>query len=184
VKKIPSIFERDWDGDRSLVTDKPTEAHTMLDGATATRKWDGTAAMVRDGRVYKRYDCKPGKTAPDGFEPAQDKDEKTGHWPGWIPVDRGKPEDKWFCDADLPENDGTYELCGPKIGGNPEGFDHHLFLEHGNLPLYHIPTDYDGLLDFFTQFRLEGIVWWKDGEPVGKIKRRDFGLPWPVTEEG
>lgn len=27
---------------------------------------------------------------------------------------------------------------------------------------------------------IEGIVFWKDGEPKCKIKRSDFGFQWPV----
>lgn len=28
-----------------------------------------------------------------------------------------------------------------------------------------------------------GLVFWKDGQPMCKIKRFDFGLPWPVKED-
>lgn len=30
---------------------------------------------------------------------------------------------------------------------------------------------------------LEGIVFWKDGQPQCKIKRTDFGFSWPVVKE-
>lgn len=30
---------------------------------------------------------------------------------------------------------------------------------------------------------IEGIVFWKDGEPLCKIKRTDFGFEWPVKDE-
>ena len=29
---------------------------------------------------------------------------------------------------------------------------------------------------------VEGLVFWKDGEPQCKIKRSDFGFEWPVEE--
>lgn len=29
-----------------------------------------------------------------------------------------------------------------------------------------------------TEAQMEGIVFWKDGEPRCKIKKTDFGLPW------
>ena len=38
-----------------------------------------TCGLVRDGRLYKRYDAKQGKTPPAGFEPAQDPDEVTNN---------------------------------------------------------------------------------------------------------
>ena len=129
MQKIPTIFERDWEGDRSRVTDNPTPAHALLEGAVPKRKRDGTACLLRAQRLYKRYDCKPGRTAPAGFEPVGEPDEKTGHHPGWVPVGDG-PEDRWFRGATVHSRiftgghpDGTYELCGPKVQGNPEGFD-------------------------------------------------------------
>lgn len=45
------------------------------------------------------------------------------------------------------------------------------------------PRDFAGLKEYLIAWQLEGIVWWRnpsdpDSEKV-KIKRRDFGLPWP-----
>ena len=36
----------------------------------------------------------------------------------------------------------------------------------------------------FLQYKneIEGIVYWKDRRPQCKIKRRDFGLQWPVKK--
>ncbi len=56
----------------------------VLDGeGIATRKWDGTACLVRDGILYKRYDRKLNpktgeyKSAPIGWEPCEEPDEIT-----------------------------------------------------------------------------------------------------------
>ncbi len=41
---------------------------------------------------------------------------------------------------------GSYELCGPKVNGNPEGSPHHVLVRHGALVL-EAPRDDDGLRD-------------------------------------
>lgn len=99
MKKIISLFQRNYEGDR-LVRDEVTPgAEWVLAGeGIATRKWDGTSCLYKDKILYKRHDAKNGKTPPVGFFPAQDPDEKTGHWPGWLPVGEGA-EDQWHREA-------------------------------------------------------------------------------------
>src|SRR3990172_1795141 len=138
VKKIISLFQRNYDGDRLVRDEIVPGGEWVIEGeGIATRKYDGTACMVKDGVLYKRYDAKSGKQPPHGFLPAQAApDVITGHWPGWIEVGNGG-EDKWHREAigkswpkcDMP--DGTYELLGPKIQGNPEKFEIHQLVPHG-----------------------------------------------------
>ena len=118
-----------------------------------------------------------GRTPPPDFEPAQPApDEKTGHWPGWVPVGEG-PDDQfhreaWSAAPSLP--DGTYELVGPKIQGNPDGFAAHTLVRHGEQELPDAPRDFEGLKAYLRDQTLEGIVWHHpDGRRV-KIKRKDF----------
>src|SRR4051812_48220728 len=126
MKKIPSLFQRDYD--TGAIRDELVPGtEWVLTTGVATRKWDGTCCLIRDGALYKRYDAKHGKTPPEGFVPAQDPDPVTGHWPGWLLVGNG-PEDKWHRDGFVntvkgnhkPLDDWTYELVGPKIGDNRE----------------------------------------------------------------
>jgi len=180
MKKIPTLFERDWDGDRSRVLPGPPKVDVAE--ATPTRKRDGTACLIRGGKLYKRYDAKPGRTPPPAFELVE-ADEMTGHAVGWVPVG-DSPEDKWHregCPRPSDLGNWTYELCGPKIQGNPEGVATHRLFRHGDDLLEDL-TDfsYDALREYLTINQIEGIVWWKDGQPVAKIKRRDFGLTWPT----
>jgi hypothetical protein len=51
MKKIPTIFERDWEGDRSKVLDRknPECAWVFAGEGKATRKLDGTSCMIRAG---------------------------------------------------------------------------------------------------------------------------------------
>jgi hypothetical protein len=179
VKKIISLFQRNYDGDR-LVRDEivPGAEWVAAGEGAATRKWDGTCCMVRDGKLFKRYDAKRGKTPPDGFEGAQEPDATTGHWPGWLPVGDG-PDDKWHREARehaAPLADGTYELLGPKIQGNPEGLESHCFAVHGKQFLNDAPRTFDALREYLATAGIEGIVWHHpDGRAV-KIKAKDFGI--------
>jgi hypothetical protein len=207
MKKIPSLFKRNYDGDR-LVRDEVVEGceWVIAGEGVATEKWDGTACMIKGGKLFKRYDAKARKKKPipKGFIPCQDEDMKTGHWPGWVPVGNG-PEDKWHREAfenlttsanpmrmmPKPE-DGTYELVGPKVQGNPHGLKAHELRKHGTATVWAThegvhrppPRDFHGLREFFRWHdRSEGIVWHHPDGRMCKIKRRDFGLPWPPEEK-
>ena len=178
MKKIISLFQRNYDGDR-LVRDEvvPGAEWVQAGEGIPTRKWDGTSCMVRGGKLFKRYDVKRGKTPPVGFEGAQEPDETTGHWPGWLPVGDG-PDDKWHREAweSVILADGTYELLGPKIQGNPEGMDSHCFVVHGGEEIPSAPRAFLALREFFDANNIEGIVWHHvDGRAV-KIKAKDFGI--------
>lgn len=183
MEKIVSLFRRDYAGTR-LVYDEivPGSEWVPAGEGIATRKYDGTCCRVRGGRLFKRYDVKRGKPAPHGFEPAQEPDPVTGHWPGWLEVGNGN-EDRWHREAcgpqqnpdavDLP--DGTYELCGPKVQGNPEGFAVHTLVRHG-AEVLDAPRDYASLKAYFETAGVEGIVWHHPDGRMVKIKAKDFGI--------
>lgn len=182
MKKIISLFQRNYDGDR-LVRDEivPGAEWVVAGEGEATRKMNGTCCMVREGKLYKRYDAKNGKTPPFGFEPAQEPDATTGHLPGWLPIGDG-PEDRYHREAfamipNLP--DGTYELVGPKVQGNPEGYSTHCLVRHGShtLELHDPPPrTFDALKAWFKGKNIEGIVWHHPDGRMVKIKARDFGI--------
>jgi hypothetical protein len=176
MQKIISLYQRNYDGDRLVRDEVVPGAEWVLAGeGVATRKWDGTACLVRGGRLFKRYDAKNGKTPPVGWEAAQEPDPVTGHWPGWLPVGEG-PEDKAYREANLDEiEDGTYELVGPKVNGNPEGFDHHWLIRHGKDDR-NAPRDFNGLREYLAIADIEGIVWHHPDGRMVKIKTKDFGL--------
>jgi len=178
MEKIISLFKRNYETDK-LVRDEivPGAEWVIAGEGVATRKYDGTCCLVRDGKLYKRYDAKKGKRPPVGFEPAQDPDPVTGHWPGWLPVGDG-PEDRWFREGweNIRQGfNGTYELCGPKVQGNPEGYDKHYLMLHGEESL-DAPRDFEGIKAFLADRDIEGIVWHHPDGRMVKIKKKDFGL--------
>ncbi len=182
MEKIPTLFERDWAGDRSRVLDAvvPGCEWVLAGEGVATRKYDGTCCLVRDRRLYKRHEVREGKSTPEGFEKVE-ADEATGKVIGWIPVGDG-PEDKWHRQAwevdggALP--DGTYELLGPKIQGNPERFPSHELLRHAAAEQLDDLADltYVGIMEYLADEDIEGIVWHHPDGRMAKIKKRDFGL--------
>lgn len=178
MKKIPTLFERDWNGDRSRVINQVhAGCEWVLSGeGRATRKLDGTCCMIRDGKLYKRRELRKGDVAPPLFEQI-DYDEETGKTVGWIPCDIG-PEDKWHMAAfegepGLP--DGTYELIGPKVQGNPEGWVSHQLILHGSFAEDNVPRSFEGLRDWLATQDIEGIVFHRHDGRMAKIKGRDFG---------
>ncbi len=183
MKKIVSLFRRNYDGDR-LVRDEvvPGAEWVAAGEGMATAKIDGTCCLVRDGRLYKRLEIPRGKTPPPGFEPASEVDPETGKQQGWLAVGDG-PEDRWHreaADAELP--DGTYELVGPKIQGNAERHEAHVLIAHGVVwfdgdP----PRDYLGLRAWLDGRDVEGIVWYHPDGRMVKIKGKDFGLRRPKS---
>lgn len=106
-------------------------------------------------------------------------DPVTGHWPGWLPIGDG-PDDKWHREAwegwakYAPVPDGTYELCGPKVQGNPEGFDFHILVPHGSIVLDDDPRTFETIRDHLKDAGIEGIVWHHPDGRMVKIKRSDF----------
>ncbi len=180
MKKTISLFARNYGGDR-LVRDAivPGAEWVAAGEGVAACKFDGTCCMWRDGKLWKRHELKAGKTVPSGFEAAQEPDSVTGDVPGWLPVGEG-PEDAWHRDALAATGgglaDGTYELCGPKVQKNPEGYASHVLVRHGSEVLADAPRDWIGLRSYLANKDIEGIVWHHPDGRMVKIKGKDFGL--------
>ena len=195
MKKIPTLFERQY-ADHHVVgiNDKVTEGFewVLAGEGVATIKYDGSCCMVKDGKLYKRYDAKKGKKPPAGAIPCCDPDPITGHWPHWVEVNPNDPGDKWFiaafenscygCFAD-EVNGSTFEAVGPHFQGNPYNLRQDILIEHGSSIADIKDRSFEGIKEWLRTTAVEGIVFWKDGEPQCKIKRTDFGFEWPVKEE-
>ena len=179
MKKIPTLFERDWNGDRSRVLPQVhSGCEWVLAGeGVATRKLDGTCCMIRDGELYKRRELREEDKHPPLFE-SVGYDDETKKTVGWVPCDIGS-DDKWHMEAfekesDLP--DGTYELVGPKIQGNPEHLTEHRLIRHGSVVEDDAPRSFEDLRMWFYKKDIEGIVFHHPDGRMAKIKLRDFGL--------
>jgi hypothetical protein len=186
MKKMPCLFVRDFS------TSPPTILREVTPGCEwvvtgigrATRKWDGTAVAIINGVLYARYDAKRGKPVPDGAVPCDKPDPVTGHHPHWVRADR--PQDVWIreaCGEVQYRADGTYEAVGPKIGGNPERLERHALARHGEHVFFDVERTFDGLCGYLANHQYEGVVFHHPDGQMCKIRRDDFGLPWPIVGE-
>lgn len=154
----------------------------------ATRKYDGTCVYHDvDGAWWARREVKPGKEAPPNFQPVE-TDETTGKTVGWEPIEQSAFA-KYHAQAvqfseSLSESsqwtEGTYELIGPKVNGNPEKAKVHVLIKH----------EYCATIDFLAANRtwdrikeamafcrtdgIEGIVFHHPDGRMAKIKAKDF----------
>ena len=186
MRKIPTLFKREF-CDHKVVKVMPEVTDGMewvLEGdGLATIKVDGSCCAIINGELYRRYDAKKGKKPPEGAIPCCDPDPITGHHPHWVKCEEDNPADKWFFYAYRntlqPIPDGTYEATGRHFNGNPYGFHDDTLIRHG-VDKVEVERTFEGIKKWLEEHAEEGIVFWKDGEPQCKIKRSDFGLPWPL----
>lgn len=198
MKKTPLVFVYNYENE-VITRDVKAGSEWVFDGeAVATIKFDGTACLFKDGKLWKRYDRKLSKNglrlvskghkptldmfkeAPEGFVPCESEpDVKTGHWPGWVPVSEDKPEDKWHIEAlkhlvkDLEEGK-TYELVGPAFAKNVYNLEHHELWEHGSEVAKLDEVTFDSILAYFKAHSIEGFVFHHPDGRVAKIRRKDF----------
>lgn len=194
MKEMPVLFRRRFgeNGEVELTREVTPGCEWVLEGlGEATEKVDGSAVALIDGVWYKRFDAKKGRRVPPGAIACEPKaDPVTGHWPHWIPADLNGKQNKRLKRAvdNTPwawagVSDGTFELVGRHINRNPYRLDDDFLERHGRIKLPDCPRDYDGLREYLSTHMIEGVVFWKDGEPKCKIRRKDFGFEWPVRCE-
>lgn len=71
--------------------------------------------------------------------------------------------------------DGSYEVIGPHFRNNPYKLEKDILVRHGEKVFRDVPRSFEGIKEYLDEHCMEGIVFWKDGEPGCKIKRSDFG---------
>jgi len=180
MKKIPTIFKRDINNLRKIVNVPHESCQWVFKGeGVATRKYDGACVKVEDGKYYKRREVKQGKNPPENFI-KEDFDSITGKTVGWVEVDPLAKDNKYHMEAfnQYPKlENGTYELLGPKIQGNPEKLDRHILMLHSSAKKYFdVPLTFEGLRCWLNDKDIEGIVFHHPDGRMGKIKKRDFNL--------
>ena len=90
----------------------------------------------------------------------------------------------------------TFEAVGPHFQGNPYHLEQDTVFAHGVLTADGLnqrtiflgavplitgkPRTFEEIRLYLENHEIEGIVFWKDGEPQCKIKRSDFGFEWPI----
>ena len=183
MEKIPTIFERNWEGNYGVL-DKYVKEFDFSD-AVATEKLDGTnvRVTVRNHtavRLEKRRN-------PDKIQKHKGIKE-----PWYVDASEYDPQDKWIQDAlkntnlsEIPDGEWSGEAVGINIQGNPLNLDKNIivFFTLGQAPIHeNVPTTFNELKEWLPKQKskysndcfIEGIVWhWENGDMV-KIKTKDF----------
>lgn len=193
MRKIPTLFVRDPRDMRYVTREVHPDCKWVLDGeGTATRKYDGTCVMLDlAGEWWARREVKPGKHAPAGFVQVE-HDRLTGKTVGWEPIGQSAfvKYHAQAVDSHVERRTGypaflagTYELCGPKINGNPEDYTRHLLVRHADAEPLDLTEDGPGpysvdeivsMVRWVGERGWEGIVWHHPDGRMAKLKRRDF----------
>lgn len=182
MKKISTLYKKDPSNLARCIDEiNPENTWVFIDAdVRATRKYDGTACAVINGQLYKRYDVKKGKAVPEWAIPCQEPDEVTGHWPHWILCQHDNPADKYhllaFVGKSLP--DGTYELIGEKVQGNPEKIQGYELVLHGafDLDLTLRNYDFETFKSYLESVDIEGIVFHHPDGRMCKLRKSDYGI--------
>lgn len=185
MKKISTLFKKDPQDLGRVINEVNPENEWVFTYGIPTRKFDGTATAIINGEIYKRYDVKKGRQVPDGAIPCQEADLITGHHPHWLKCSHDKNEDKYFFEgfnslAELGKvEDGTYELIGEKVQGNPEKIEGHKLVKHGCEVLQLPSLNFEDLKAFLSDAYndIEGIVFHhKSDGRMCKLRKSDFGI--------
>lgn len=76
--------------------------------------------------------------------------------------------------------DGTYELCGERVQGNPEKLTGHQLIPHGQEVLFECTETtitFEWLKEYLTHHDIEGIVFHDtQSDKMCKIRKSDFGI--------
>lgn len=187
MRKISTLFQR---GPDFFVIDKLTPGLEWVAAGEGvpTRKFDGVCVGVEDGHLFTRREATIGQPAPPGWKQSGAPNLDNNKTPGWQPY--AHSGHKKLIDEAVQRArhlgvlvDGTYELVGPKVNRNPEGYPEHTLVRHGVHVIDDLDTDledlsFDRLRTWLLAHPYEGIVWWrKPGNPdagLAKLKRRDF----------
>lgn len=187
MNKIPTIFKRNWEGDRKVINEY-TDGVTadLLNQCVATEKVDGTNVRitVRNGMVVRLEK----RRNPTKLEKAKGIED-----PWYVDADQYDPEDKWIYDSvkntdisNVPDGEFSAEAYGKNVQGNPLGMPGNqlmIFSLQDHVVIFgDVPTKYEELKKFLQQRRtvigesgtIEGIVWHHPDGRMYKIKAKDF----------
>jgi hypothetical protein len=182
MKKIPTIFDRDWKGNKGVIDCWIEPMQAKLKNAVATEKLDGTNVRVtiRNGilvRLEKRRN-------PSKLQKAKGIEE-----PWYVDADENDPADKYLWEAvkgRAYNNDGEFsgEVLGKNIQGNPLKLTGNVIclFSQGEAPILEdAPISYGELKEWlpskdslYGNGKIEGIVWHCEDGSMYKIKTKDF----------
>ena len=184
MKKIKTIFNRNWEGDGKITTEMIVDREILMI-STATEKLDGTNVRITvRNHIVVRVEKRRNPTKLEKHKGIEE--------PWYTEATDGDPQDKWIFDgvkntdfSTIPDGEWSGELIGTNIQGNPLNLDNNriVFFSLGQAPVFeNVPTTYDELKEWLPLQKskygndcgIEGIVWHSPDGQMFKIKTKDF----------
>lgn len=188
MKKIKTIFERDWDGDRTVIDQYVPgitgEILAFDKTVKATEKLDGMNVRV----TVRNHTCVrlEKRRNPDKLQKHKGIEE-----PWYTDAYESEPADKYLYEAlkgtdlsDIPDGEWSGEALGPNIQGNPLQLEKNTIclFSCGKAPVIeNVPTTWSELKEWlprqqskFGSGNIEGVVWHCANGEMYKIKTKDF----------
>lgn len=184
MKKIKTIFNRNWKGDGKITTEMTVDREILMI-STATEKLDGTNVRITvRNHIVVRVEKRRNPTKLEKHKGIEE--------PWYIEATDGDPQDKWIFDgvkntnfSNVPDGEWSGELIGTNIQGNPLNLDNNriVFFSLGQAPVFEsVPTTYNELKEWLPLQKskygndcgIEGIVWHSPDGQMFKIKTKDF----------
>lgn len=183
MRKIPTLFLRDPENMRHVTDQVHPDCQWVMDGeGTPTRKYDGVCVMLdAAGAWWARREVKAESTPPPGFVPFS-TDPVTGKTVGWEQIAQSsfvKMHAEAAVSLGVEATPGTYELCGPRVNRNPEGYERHTLVRHADAEEVDVPPvlSRESLEEHLLAMQgtgIEGVVWHHPDGRMAKLKVRDF----------
>lgn len=193
--KIPTLFVRDPAKQFRVIPQLTLGCDWVLEGlGFPTVKIDGQTIKVLNGEIYRKLRPADG-THEAAYVKVLEGDQEYPYLKEAFEACRARA-------ATQHVPDGIYEAFGPKIAGNHHGCETHNMIRIAPVSSLLLSNIADGagivrgpgvtverLFDSIQKALedspdIEGIVWHREERATliaaAKIKRKDFGLPWPA----
>ncbi|MEL7249066.1 MAG: DUF5565 family protein [Bacteroidota bacterium] len=186
MRKILTIFDRNWETDRKVNTQLIVDFDFA--NAVTTEKLDGMniRVTVRNGTVVRSEKRR---------NPSKQQKQNGIVDPWYVDIDTSTSQDKWLVDAisntdfsAVPDGEWSGEAIGKNIQGNPLNLtNNQVFLFslpswRERIQLKDAPYTHAELVQYLNSRKsaigegclMEGIVWHHPNGDMVKIKRKDF----------
>ena len=186
MKKIPTIFKRDMRNHGRVYDVINPECQWVFnrddDGnhvGGVLRKYDGLCCVVDDGVLWKRTIVPVGETPPTVWRLIQ-FDGINNTTIVWEPVEFNAPADSDYIEGlsrlSTADN-GTYELIGPGIKGNPENVESVRLMRHDHAPsIVIVERRFEAIRSLLKNTDVYGYVFTHPDGRKAKINRTHFGF--------
>lgn len=190
MKKIKTIFDRNWEGDGKInripIKYENYSDLSFLEFMQATEKLDGTNVRVTvRNHIVVRVEKRRNPEKIQKLKGIVD--------PWYVDASEFESQDKWIFNgikntdfSEIPDGEWSGELLGPDVQGNPLNLPTNriVFFTLNQAPIFdNVPFTYDELKEWLPKQKskygngcgIEGIVWHnKSTGSMFKIKTKDF----------